>query len=109
MMERRVWICQCLCPSRHCIMAASGEANSEAAAEHIKHALRRTVVEALRLGEINPWCAMCGAKRATWRYELGRTPFATAEEAQPHLERRQAENMAVNALFGDLHRRQRPN
>lgn len=109
MTERRVWICQCLCPSRHCILAMSGEADDEAAAERIKHALRRTVVESLQDGGINPWCALCGAQRATWRYELRRTAFATAEEAKPHLERLEAENLAVNAVFGDLQHKQRPN
>jgi hypothetical protein len=102
--ERRVWVAQCLCPDRHCIVAAANEANSEAEAQEITVQLRRQVTELLRSGAINPWCGICGAKRATWKYELGRTMFATIHEASPHLARLERENATARELFGDLHK-----
>jgi hypothetical protein len=93
-----VWICQCLCPDRHTIIAAADEADSEANAGAIRTTLRRQVLELLRTGAINPWCAICGAHRATWRYELARTKFQTMAEAAPELARTEAENMAENVI-----------
>jgi len=107
--ERRVWIAQCLCPSRHCIMAAADEADNEAAAQAIKSRLRRQVVELLRSETINPWCGICDAKRPTWKYELGRTTFATMNEAAPHLVGLEVENAIVREMFGDLHKKGKPN
>jgi hypothetical protein len=104
-----LWICQCLCPDRHCILASTGEAETEALAETaVRTPLRRAVLGMLRSGTINPWCALCDAKRATWRYELRRTRFATMEEAMPTLRGIEAANLVTNAVWGDLHKT-RPN
>ena len=105
-----VWICQCLCPGRHCMMATVGEAESETEAEiAVRTPLRRKIVEALSAGILNPWCAMCGANRATWKYEVSRTRFATMEDAIPHMFEAEAANMATNLLWGDTHKPERPN
>jgi hypothetical protein len=104
MTERRVWIAQCLCPDRHCIIASAGEAESEAEVEAIRAGLRRMIVEGLRSGTLTGWCGLCGAKRATWRYEVGRTRFASMAEAQPALDRLEAENLLTRAVWGDLHK-----
>ncbi len=105
-----VWICQCLCPSRHCIMAAAGETDRETDPfETIRTPLRHRVVEMLRSGKLNPWCALCGAHRATWSYELRPMEFRTLEEAMPTLIEVEALNLATNAAWGDLHKTSRPN
>lgn len=104
-----VYIAQCLCPQRHAIIAAADEADSEADAERVRTALRRQVISLLKSGALNGWCAICGAKRATWRYEVRRTVFATMAEALPHLQQVEAENIGTNLVYGDLERRQRPN
>jgi len=104
-----VWICQCLCPDRHCVLAAAGEADTEAdAVERVRTPLRRDIVGLLRTGILNPWCALCNANRATWRYELRRTAFATMDEAAPYLKEVEAANLATNRAWGDLHKT-RPN
>jgi hypothetical protein len=104
-----VWICQCLCPDRHCIMAAVCEAETETEADTaVRAPLRRTLQELLQNRTVNPTCALCGAHRATWRFELGRTRFATMEDAGPELAELQAQNLATNLAFGDLHKT-RPN
>lgn len=47
--EQRVWIAQCLCPSRHTILAAAGEANSAGEAEtKVRAPLREQLAELLR-------------------------------------------------------------
>ena len=105
-----VWVCQCLCPSRHCIMAAAAEAETEADAETLTRApLRREIVQLLKSGAMNPWCALCNANRSTWRYEVRRTTFATMDDAASSLAVLQAENVATNLVWGDLHKTSRPN
>jgi hypothetical protein len=106
----RVWICQCLCPDRHCILATAGTAESETEAEALVRApLRRELVGLLKEGLLNPWCALCGSNRATWKYELRRTAFATIEEATPLLRELEERNLATNQAWGDTHRTTRPN
>jgi hypothetical protein len=104
----RVWIAQCLCPQRHCIMAAAGEAATrEEAEERLGQPLREQVEELLEAKAINPWCAICGSTE--WRIDLGRTAFLTLDEAKPSLVETAQANDAANALYGDLHRRGKPN
>ena len=105
-----VWLCQCLCPSRHCMLATLGEAETEAEAlTAVRAPLRRKLVQLVRDGAINPWCALCGANRATWRYELRRTEFATLDAAVSKAKVLEAENAITNERFGDLHLTQKPN
>lgn len=101
MPDRRVWIAQCLCgPNRHAIAALAGEAEDDVdAAAFLLPKLRAGVAELLQ-SSINPWCGICGAEQASWRYEVGRTGFRTLAEAAPHLAAAEAANRAVAALFG---------
>lgn len=101
MTERRVWIAQCLCPKRHAILAASGEADDEhEARREVGEPLRQAVEKLVSDGTINPWCGICSAEQSTWRYEVGRTGFRTAEEARPMLMRLQQENMRAAVVLG---------
>ena len=98
-----VWIVQCLCPDRHCILAAADVADGADAAEgQIAEPFRDTVRAMLRDGAINPWCGLCRAPAFSWRYECRRTKFATMAEAQPEFARLEAEQAATRAMFGDL-------
>lgn len=100
-----VWIAQCLCPDRHCIVATAGEAEDEVLARSIiLSALRYSVGDMLRQKTINPWCALCGAEHTTWRYEVGRTSFQKMEEALPKIREIEEAQAVTNALLGDLHR-----
>jgi hypothetical protein len=101
--ERRVWICQCLCPRRHTILATSGEADSEsAAAEAVERPLREIAANMMKSGEINPWCGLCRAPTATWRCELARTRFRSMAEAEPELKRVESDQIATGAAFGEI-------
>ena len=103
-----VWMTQCLCPQRHCILATMGEAAGRAAArETIEEPLRARVADLLATRELNPWCGLCGARSTTWRYELARTRWRTMAEAMPEAKRLEAENAVARALLGN--RPERPN
>ena len=69
----RVWIAQCLCPQRHCILAAADEANDENEATRISAWLQRRIAAKLIAGELSPWCGLCRAPVESWRYEVTRT------------------------------------
>jgi hypothetical protein len=87
-----VWITQCLCPQRHCILAAAGQADSRSAAEAtLKAPLVEQIAELLATRELNPWCGLCGRMAGTWRYELARTRFRTMDEAWPELKKLESE------------------
>lgn len=98
--ESCVWLAQCLCPSRHCIAATAAEADSlGAATPDVLDPLRVAVAKLLRSGAINPWCGLCRAEAATWRYEIGRTRFRTMAEAAPELKAMEAEQAIVRAIM----------
>jgi hypothetical protein len=101
MSEQRVWIAQCLCPQRHCILAGSGIASDAAEAARLVEVPLRRDLERMTGpgGGVNPWCGLCHAKADTWRYELGRTAYRTMAEAVPALLRAEAEQLLVSAMF----------
>lgn len=108
--EARVWLAQCLCPSRHAILAASKEARTRAQAQtEIQQPLKAQIDSLLAAGSLNPWCGLCGAKAETWHYEVGRTRFRTMAEAEPELRKAENLNAVTAGLWGDLHRTRRPN
>jgi hypothetical protein len=91
-----VRITQCLCPSRHCLMAmAYDETTTDASPTVQEYALRVLVAHAIERNEINAECAICGAKPETWTYEDRRSIFRTMEEADPHLKREGARQRAT--------------
>jgi hypothetical protein len=71
---------QCLCPSRHCIIAVAFDPARMAEAQAVAQAegvLTRVYQDRL----IDPWCAICGSSR--FEFEVGTTTFRTLEEAAP--------------------------
>jgi hypothetical protein len=106
-----VRIVQCLCPSRHCIMAIAYLPGVTAAAWDSTNDITltednapgyvrdRIVGPALRSRLINPWCSICSAKSGTWCYEDAPTKFKTIEEAEPHLRKVEEANAATRRMF----------
>jgi hypothetical protein len=91
-----VVIVQALCPSRHCILAVSGEGKPD----ELTPLLREAVEMAIATKCLNPWCGLCGAPAATWTYEAGVSKYASMEEAAPELARLAAEQEATrNAMM----------
>jgi len=89
--ENRVWIAQCLCPQRHCIMAlAFNEATTSVVLA--KANLAAAVHNAIKDGELDPWCGLC--RSPDFDIEAGRTPFRTLVEAEPHLREIERMNLA---------------
>lgn len=104
-MTRRVWIAQCLCPSRHAILGGAGEANDRAEAEElVLRPLERLIAECLAAGVLNPWCSLCGAKRESWKFEVARSRFKNMAEANPVMREEEEKQAITRAIWGDLHR-----
>jgi hypothetical protein len=80
-------------------------ANRAEAERKIATRLRATVERWLALRTMNPWCGLCGAPQSSWKYELGRTRWATLEEALPAIRKNEAEQAVTAAVWGDTHRR----
>jgi hypothetical protein len=78
-----VYLAQALCPQHHCILAAAAD---DRAPEALRQRLLDGVQGLLGCHAINPWCGLCGAGAASWTFEVGRTRFATLEEAKPALD-----------------------
>jgi hypothetical protein len=99
----RVWIAQCLCPQRHCILAAAGQAQTKRKAEEVVMALlKERIAEMIKSAAVNPWCGICYAPAESWHYEVGRTPFARMQDAMGDLERTEAANIATGLALGEL-------
>lgn len=99
--EPRVWVGQCLCPSRHCILASTAVVESERVAQAtVGRALRDVLDEQITAGNWNPWCGICGAPREQWTIEVGRTRHLTLEEVEPEMRRLQEENLLAMAVYG---------
>jgi hypothetical protein len=87
-------IVQCLCPARHCILAMPYETPDGEARPAAAELLREEVDRLIATGIFNGGCGLCGAPRATWRFEDAKTRYRTLDEALPSLrasERAQAE------------------
>jgi hypothetical protein len=83
-----IHIVQCLCPSRHCILASLYDPRDEAITLQLQNRrcdstqiLRETVEASIAAGAVNPWCGICKAKIGTWRYEDSPTYWRTMAEA----------------------------
>ena len=94
-----VWLCQCLCPQRHCILSLASDSMKPA---RLTHVMREEMAMILAFGVLNPWCGLCGAQSEAWTYETGRTRFATLEEAEPALRLAEAEQQRSRALLQEL-------
>lgn len=94
-----VWITQCLCPRRHCIMAAVFDENDRAPKDG-NTALKEEIEKLIGEGSINPWCGICYSRVFT--YETRRTRFASMEEAVPEVLATQMENIKAGELLGEL-------
>lgn len=97
--EKRVWLAQCLCPERHCILAAADLADSAAEAQAIVASLEQAVAEVLAKGLIDPWCGLCRAPAESWRVEVGRTAWRDLADARPVLEQVEREQRATAAAW----------
>jgi hypothetical protein len=67
--------------------------------EEMVDELSSQVTSLIARGVFNPWCDICKAKVSAWHYEVGQTPFATLEEATPHLRAIEAENLRARAFL----------
>ena len=89
-----VHLLQVLCPERHCLFALTYEVEAESIEPHAQAARQARAVMAPG-GYLNPWCGICGSHTLT--LEVGVTKWQTQEEAQPHLEEQERQQIATRA------------
>ena len=75
-------------------MALAGEAESREDARDLITLLGAQIDHAIEAKVMNPKCGICAAPAEDWTMELGRTRYATLEEAQPELQRQEAGQIA---------------
>jgi hypothetical protein len=79
----RVYIAQLKCPQKHCVLAISGEYESFDAAAILAYRLGRMMSELVGHKMLNHECGIC--KATDLNVTIGRTPFRSMAEAEPHL------------------------
>jgi len=94
-----VYITQCLCPARHCIIAHAREGEDvtpEAAREALAHVVDFLIAQKIIKSE----CGICGAPRARFHFEDARTRFETLAEAEPQMREVEEANARARAMLG---------
>lgn len=97
-MSEPVHIVQCLCPSRHAILAIAYLPRDLDSPRTAEDYLRETVARLVAAGIMNARCGIC--KSANLRYEDSATRFQTMAEAEPELRRIERECSAARMMFG---------
>jgi hypothetical protein len=92
----RIWIVQCLCPGRHCIMALIFDRRSMGPEQAVEH-LRREVDGRLESREINPWCSICWSEDR--HFEAAPTKYHTMAEAEGPIREEQGKQLLANAIL----------
>ena len=88
---------QCLCPSRHCLLAIAYEEGGDLTPESASKGLKALVEINCQQGLMNPWCGICGSRDL--KYEDGVTRYQSIEEAKPHLEETERLNALANMVL----------
>lgn len=71
-----IFICQYLCPERHCVVALAYE-RTWTTPDQVEETLKKAMTE----NKVDPWCGLC--RSTELRFEHARTRFDTMEEAMP--------------------------
>ena len=79
----KVYICQLLCPERHCVLAAAKQYEHATEATALLTAVEQQFQEMVADKTLNPKCDLCGSTQLS--YELKPTRFSSMEEAVPVL------------------------
>lgn len=89
-----VLLLQCLCPARHCIIALAGEA-PPATVESMTESAKAGIESAIAAKSLDPWCALCGAPREQWSFEVAELADRTLAQVMPALRASEAEQIAT--------------
>jgi hypothetical protein len=107
----RVRVAQCLCPSRHAILAFA--LNDADTTDDETYTMLVQVVQAaldgkgaawgLPIEKMNPWCGLCGATSTAWIYEVKWSKeFADWNQAQQVLKEFETRQMLTHAVMDML-------
>lgn len=81
MSERRVYIAHLLCHKRHYLMIATGEYDSDEAAEQLRADIRQKFDQLVAQKICRSTCVFCGSN--DFYTEIRRTNFQTMTDAEP--------------------------
>lgn len=94
----RVRIVQCLCPTRHCVIACAYESPDGSELPEYVAMLRSKFIEHSEAqGFLLPECGLCHSKILV--YEDRPTIFATMGEAAPHFQAAELEQAAIREFW----------
>jgi len=102
----RVDLVQCLCPARHCIMAAAFQCppgTQEEAIELCRSSIERNIADK----QMQPWCGICAAPRNSWSFEIASLPGLTLDAVMPALRASEAAQMETAATVKAVERHSR--
>lgn len=99
-----IHIIQCLCPARHCVLAAAYD-DTKTTGKDALELFQSMVLVAIDGGGLNRWCGICQSR--DWHYEDGVTRFTTLEDAKPFIEQCQADQLASRAFIDATQRASR--
>lgn len=102
----RVDLVQCLCPARHCIMAAAFQCppgTPEEALELCRSSIERNIATK----QIEPRCGLCQAPRESWSFEIATLPGRTLDDVMPALRASEAAQMETAAAVQAVERHSR--
>jgi hypothetical protein len=90
-----VYLIQCLCPQRHCILGMAYEAD-EPSDDKLAE-FKANVVRLVAVSAMDPWCGICQSRN--WSYETKKTPYLTLEEAEGPLRMVEAMQARTREFF----------
>lgn len=79
-------------------MIAVAAEREEGTEEDLGIALRKAATDGVKSGRFKPRCALCGAPYDTFEVEIGRSTFATLEEAAPQMRAAEAAQRRLTEL-----------
>lgn len=90
-----IWLSQWLCPERHCVFALSWDENEPgSSSEKAEAEGSKLILDAHPEGDFR--CGMCSSDQITVSHD--ETRFETMEEAKPHLEESQTQQLISRLL-----------
>lgn len=87
-----IFICQYLCPKRHCIVALAYDP-AGTTVDQVEETLKKAMAD----NKVDPWCGLC--RSTDLKFEHERTRFNTMEEAMPFFKVEEAKQAFTRTLL----------
>jgi hypothetical protein len=92
-------IVQCSCANKHLLIGIAYNTN-DVSFDEVLLGFKEFIRQMIVLGEINPWCDLCGCRDHQWIYEENtKMHFNTMAESRPFMEKMQVEQARIRWMF----------